>query len=217
MRTRAWALPALILSVLTATSTRSLADDLLGYVNGGATLPIHPGEFTEFWDAGFSLGAGLGLPMSPLWQLNTQFQFQRFGSDSKRQSADLLLSGPNGEILGVAGIEGRDLTILTVIAEARFLVPSTNPSRTWFLSFGFGRADVFTSEATVTSVDPRLEPLQIVGDTDAAFATSIGGGVEIDIGTSVRLTIDSIYTTAFTEGSATQFLPLRLGLAFRVR
>jgi hypothetical protein len=40
---------------------------------------------------------------------------------------------------------------------------------------------------------------------------------EIDVSESFRLTIGSIYTLIFTEGPNMQFLPLRLGLAWRVR
>jgi len=217
MRLSPASLTVLTALLLGSTPVGSVADDLLAYVNSGGSLPVHPAEFGEFWNTGFSLGGGVGLPITREWQLTTQFQFQRFGADGEQQSRDLLLSGPRGEVLGVASIEGRDLTVVTVMAEARFLIPSVDPSRTWFLSFGFGRAAISTSDAMVTSVDPRMEPVAIVGDKDAAFSSSIGGGVEIDISPSVRLTVDSIYTTAFTSGSSTQFLPLRLGLAFRVR
>lgn len=215
MRIRPATVIAPLVLLFASTAVPSSADDLLGYVNTGGSMPVHPAEFGQFWNAGFSLGGGVGLPLTREWQLNTQFQFQRFGADGHRQSRDLLLSGPNGEVVGVASIEGRDLTMLTIMAEARFLIPSATPSRTWFLSFGFGRAEVFTSDAMVTSVDPRLDPLPIAGDSDAAFASSIGGGVEIDVSNNLRITVDSIYTTAFTAGSSTQFLPLRLGLAFR--
>jgi len=202
--------------LLLLLATPAAADDVVGYVNAGGSMPIHPFEFEQFWHPGFSLGGGIGVPIASDWQFTTQFQYQRFGADGARQAQDLLLAGPNGEVLGVTSIEGRDLTVLSVIAEFRFLFPTTSRSRTWFLSFGAGRADVSTSEATVTSQDPTLEPIVILGDTDAAFTTSVGAGVEIDMSPGVRLTLDSIYTTAFTEGSSTQFLPLRLGFAFPV-
>lgn len=117
----------------------------------------------------------------------------------------------------VAAIDGRDLTVLTMMMEARFLVPSERRSPTWFLAFGFGAGEVFTSDATVTSVDPGLGPLTIVGDSDTAFSSSMGAGFELDLSSELRLTVDSIYTLVFTEDTATQFLPLRVGLAFRVR
>jgi len=189
---------------------------LLAYLDAGASLPVHPAEFGEFWNVGWSAGTGIGIPLSPVWQLDAHFRYHRHAADTGRQSGDLLLSGPGGVTVPVASIDGRDLTILSLMAELRFLVPTETPQRTWFLSFGAGAGEVYTSDAMVTSTDATMDPILIVGDSDGAFASSMGGGVEIDLSETLRLTVDSIYTIVFTEQTATQFLPLRLGLAYRV-
>jgi len=191
--------------------------DLMAYLHSGLALPVHPAEFDEFWHLGWNVGAGIGVPVAPEWEITVQFQYQHHGADESRQKADLLLSGPGGIVAPVASIDGRDLSVLTLMAEARFLVPSARPSPTWFLAFGFGVGSVSTSDALVTAEDPGLEPVTVLGDSDTAFATSFGGGVEIDLSGSLRLTVDSIYTLVFTEQTSTQFLPLRLGLARRFR
>ncbi|MBZ0268388.1 outer membrane beta-barrel protein [bacterium] len=199
-----------------ADRTASSPPTLLAYLDAGASLPVHPAEFGEFWNVGWSAGAGLGIPLSPVWQLDAHFRYHRHAADASRQSGDLLLSGPGGILVPVASIDGRDLTILTLMAELRFLVPTDTPQRTWFLSFGAGAGEVYTSDASVTSTDETMDPIVIVGDSDGAFASSMGGGVELDLSDTLRLTVDSIYTIVFTEQTATQFLPLRVGLAYRV-
>ena len=221
--TLALLLPAIVLSAPALAAEPAAPGDaaprpasLLAYLDGGLSLPVHPAEFGEFWNPGWSVGAGLGIPIDPFWQLDAHFRYHRHAADAGRQSGDLLLSGPGGILVPVASIDGRDLTILTVVAELRFLVPTETPQRTWFLSFGAGAGEVFTSDAIVVSTDETMDPIVIVGDSDAAFASSMGGGVEIDLSEAVRLTIDSIYTIVFTEQTATQFLPLRIGLAYRV-
>ena len=55
----------LIALLLGLSGTASATEDLLGYVNFGSSLPIHPAEFGEFWNTGFSLGAGIGVPITP--------------------------------------------------------------------------------------------------------------------------------------------------------
>lgn len=207
-----------LLALLPAAPARAEAPPptLLAYVDAGASLPVHPAEFSEFWSPGWSIGGGLGIPIDRYWQLDAHFRYHHHGADASRQAGDLLLSGPGGVLVPVASIDGRDLTILTVMAELRFLVPTEAPGRSWFLSFGAGAGEVYTGDATVVAADAAIEPKVIVGDSDAAFASSMGGGVEIDLSATVRLTVDSIYTIVFTEQTATQFLPLRIGLAYRV-
>lgn len=207
-------------SALLIAPPAAQASDFLGYIHAGGALPVHPGEFGEFWNTGWSLGGGFGLPISPEFMLAVQFTHQRHGSDGAAQAEDLLLTGPGGVVVEVESLEGRGLSVTSILAEARVLAPSTNPARTWFVSFGVGAANVSTADATV--IGRGLTPVVVSGDADAAFATSFGGGVEIDLNSTVRLTLDSAYTIIFTDGErthgpSTQFLPLRIGLAFRMK
>jgi hypothetical protein len=206
---------ALVVFLLLAGPAR--ASDFQAYVNATGALPVHPAEFGEFWDPGWGAGAGFGIPVGSQWELATFFQYMRHGADGERQANDLLLTGPGGVVSEVARLDGRELTIVSVLAEARLLFPSATPTRTWFLGFGFGAAEVSTADALVTPTNPQLQAVTVDGQTDTEFATSLSGGLQLDISPAVRLTVESTYTTIFTDGSSTQFLPLRLGLAFRLR
>ena len=194
----------------------SRAGDFFAYTNATGALPVHPAEYGEFWNAGWGAGAGFGMPVGEQWELATFFQYQHHGSDTRRQAADLLLTGPGGVVAEVERLEGRELTIVSLLAEARLLFPSSSPHRTWFLGFGFGAAELSTADARVTAEDPRIPTVTVEGRTDTEFATSLSGGLRLDLSPSVLLTLESTYTTVFTDGSNTQFLPLRLGLAFRL-
>jgi hypothetical protein len=160
---------AAALVTLIPASPASAREELLVYLDSGAAWPVHPAEFGEFWSTGWGFGTGLGIPLTREWQLNGHIHYSRYDADGGRQAGDLLLSGPGGVTVPVARIDGRDLTVMTLMAEVRFLIPTRTPTRTWFLAFGFGVGDTFTGDATVKSVDPTMDPIVIVGESDAAF------------------------------------------------
>lgn len=204
-------LPGLAL-VVPAPPAGAEENDVTFYVEAGAGIPTDPPEFGDFWNTSLSLGGGFGARFSPLWEIAGMLHYQKFPADEQAQIDDLLLSGPGG-VLQVARIDGRDATVLTVTAEARFLVP-TEGRVLPYLAFGWGLFEIFTSDAVVTPTDPTVGPITVLGDTDGAFGATIGGGLQIPFRGNTRVTVDMIYTVGFTEKISTQYLPLRVGLGF---
>ncbi len=204
-------LAAVICVVLTAGEVRA-GDGLVLYADGGATFPAAPPEFPDFWNVGWSAGLGLGVAIAPTWEVVTSVQYQRYGADEENQIDGLLLSGPGG-VLDIASIDGRDVESIALLAEMRFL--GGLPEAAWrpFLAFGAGVIQVSTTDATVIAAAPGFDPISIPGDSDAAFAASIGAGVAKRVSARVSVVFDTTYLIGFTEQSSTESIPFRLGIA----
>jgi opacity protein-like surface antigen len=198
-------------SALLAPLSPAAAQDLRGWVNGGWALPSDPPEFWELWDGGWSVGGGLGVRVAPEWEFGTSFHVQRFGVDEAAQIDDLLLAG-FGQVIPVRALEGRELTMLTLMAELRFHFRPPGARVAPFLSFGTGYFRLDEADATVTPDRPGLDPVIVLGETDSALGATIGAGVEYALGPRVRILLDAIYTVGFTESTSAQYLPIRLGL-----
>jgi hypothetical protein len=201
---------------LACAPSPATAQDFLLYVDVGLSIPAAPPELSDFWNTGFSFGGGFGIRPSAFWEIATNVHYQRFPADERGQIDALLLSGPGG-VLPIQSIEGRDAEATAILAELR-VHPGHPGSRVDpFLAFGAGYFQVSTTDATVTPAPSSgLGPITIVGDSDTALAASVGGGIEWQAGANWRLVLDSIYTIGFTEQSSTEFLPLRMGLAFQL-
>jgi hypothetical protein len=209
-------MPALAVAAaatLAATFEDAFAGDgLVFYADGGASFPAAPPEFPDFWNIGWSAGLGLGVALAPAWEVVTSAHLQRYGADEGNQVEGLLLEGPGG-LLDIASIDGRDVETIALLAEIRF--HGGVPDAVWrpFLAFGAGFIQVSTTDAMVTAHEPGFEPVPIPGDSDAAFAAAIGGGVARRISPRVSLVFDATYLIGFTEQSSTESIPFRLGLA----
>lgn len=204
---------ALVALLPPAAGAADSDDGLTLYLSGGVSLPSDPPELGQLWDAGPSVGGGLGIRFSPLWEVVAALAWQRFPTDEAAQKDDLLLSGPGG-VLEIATLDGRDATALTVMAELRFHVPTEGSRVRPYLSFGWGYFDISTADATVTPTDPEVGPVLVLGDSDTAFGVTIGGGLQIPVTARTRVLLETDYTVGFTERISTQYLPLRLGFGF---
>ena len=188
------------------------AQDFVVYVDGGVSFPAAPPEFSDFWKTGFAIGGGVGVRLTPFWEIVTSAHYQRFPADEEGQIDGLLLEGPGG-VLEIASIDGRDAETIALLMEVRVHPGSPESSIDPFLAFGSGFCRVATTDAMVRPADPGYAPIPILGDTDSALAATIGGGLGYRVAPGWQIVLESIYTIAFTDQSSTEFLPLRLGVA----
>jgi opacity protein-like surface antigen len=204
--------PAAVVALVAAGSATARAEDFVVYLDAGTAFPTAPPEFSDFWKTGITIGGGFGLRLSPFWEVATVAHYQRLPADEEGQIDGLLLSGPGG-VLEIAGIDGRDVNAIALVSEIRAHVG--RPGSAWdpFLAFGAGFFRVSTTDATVTSTDPRVGAVTVLGDTDSALAATVGGGMQYAVSPGWRIVLDSIYTIGFTDQSSTEFLPLRIGVA----
>ncbi|NNE42656.1 MAG: outer membrane beta-barrel protein [Gemmatimonadetes bacterium] len=188
-------------------------NELRLYVSGGLAIPSDPPEFSDLWDTGPAFGGAVGIRVSPFWEVVASVDYQRFPTDEQAQADDLLLAG-FGDTFFIDSIEGREVTVVTVMASARFHVPTDDPAWSPYLGFGWGLFEVFTSDAQITAGNGTIGPITLVGDTDTAFGVQVGGGIQWAVAPGAFVVLDLVYTVGFTELISTQYLPVRLGLGF---
>ena len=190
-------------------------EGMLAVVDAGAAFPVAPPEFPDLWKVGWTVGGGVAVILSPRWEVATTAHFQHFGADEAAHVDALLLSGPGG-VSEIASLDGHDARTLSLTSEMRFHFRAADDPVAPFLSFGAGYFQISTTDAVVVPVDPSLATVPIPGDTDSALAATVGGGVRLRANDTLRVEVRSAYTIGFTEQSSTEYLPLRVGLAFEI-
>jgi len=189
-----------------------MAQDLRFYINGGLSLPADPAEFPDLWNVAPSFGGGVGIRVAPEWELVGIFHVQRFPADEAAHIDDLLLVDPTGEVFEIASLDGRDATVVTLMAESRFHFPTRFRRLSPFLAFGAGYFEFAISPATFTPDGPNQSSVRFDEEIDSALGASVGAGIGFDVTPRIRMIFDSIYTIGFTEPVSAQYLPLRIGV-----
>ncbi len=192
------------------------SQDLAVYLQAGWAYPTDPPEFGELWDSAVSFGGGVGVRLSPEWELVGAIHWQTFAANLAAHQRDLLLVSPSGQPAEIRSMDGRDARIATLMGELRFHVPTRSPRFSPFLSFGAGYFDMSLSASTFIPDTAGTQVARFPEESDSGLAASIGGGFGWRISSRVDLMLDCIYTVGFTEGLSTQFLPLRIGVGIDI-
>jgi len=203
--------PVLVVALAGALVGAASAQDASLYLTGSLDLPSDPPEFRDFWKVGGGVEVGVGLRLSHEWEMLGRIGYQRFPADGPAQAEDLLLTG-FGVTSTIRSLEGRDATVLTLLAESRLHLG--RPGSRWgpFLAFGWGYFELSTSDATVYPEREDLGPVTILGESDAAFAVLAGAGLDIPVSDRWRALVELDATIGFTEPVSTQYLALRAGV-----
>lgn len=168
------------------------------FFNGGLSFPSGPSEFSDYWRTGFSLGAGLAVPVHPNVALTAYLDFNRFAFDVDKFSGVYMSGG--------------EVSILTLSGNVKVnLEPRPAPVRPYF-SGGMGLFSLSVGDMIV--VGP-YGWVTVPGDSEAALAILLGGGIDFAIGDRIDLFAEGRYAIGFTEGGNTQMIPVALGIRFR--
>ena len=172
---------------------------------GGFSVPIRPTDFSDLWNAGFAVSAGLRFWSSNLVSLGVETGYYHHRFDTEAFESRLAAEFPN------VNADGNDLFVVpvTVVAETAILQRgSTRP----YASVGAGYYHVSAGDAVVSG--PGSDRVEIPTHRGDALGARLGLGVRTALAPGSSLFLDVTYHVAWIDPRAVTFVPLRLGVRF---
>jgi len=185
-------LGCLVITTCLALNAKAEAQDsfqlLLG---GGAAIPVVPSAFTDFWNTGFNVDGTLQFKVAPEVALTAGFDVGRFGF--------------SGLGLPYASTDGGATTI-SFASVGMKLYPLAKTGSVVQLYLGFG-AGFYRLNIADMSVRVGSQFSQVTSTPDNAFGVHTVAGIQTN-----DFFIEASYLVGFTQGGATGYLPLRIGV-----
>lgn len=203
---RAWVL-LLVAAVVVSTATAQEEKKLVLSLSGGLSFPSQPQDFSDYWNMGFNVGAGIGYSFSPSLSLGGSFDYSNFSFD-----ADALLHKAGFAGYGIS-ISGGSASIITVHANLKFSLIPQGASVSPYLLGGLGFFSLSASDVKVSyqGLNATVSP-----GSESAFSIHFGAGLDIPIAQTTDLFLQLAYGIGFTEDKSTNYLPVKSGVFFKL-
>lgn len=173
-------------------------------IAAGVASPVGPSEFTDAWNLGPMLTAGVGFEVTRRITIGGEVDLHRFSFDEAAFTDALQPTIPD------VTVGGNDLDLLTVgvcVEIALLEWGTTKP----FLLAGVGYDNVTRTASRASGPNASLVPFPAFGDDGVAMW--LGGGVRTALTPGASLFLDASYHFG-TAGEAPEFVPIRLGVSF---
>ena len=202
-------LSALSVAVCVAGAQASAQSVTTIYVSGGASIPISPELFSDFWNPGYNIGGGVSRSLGSTGRLALQ-GFVDYSTHSMDE--DALLSGA-----GVAGAavttSGGSVNFITVSENLRLMLSAPESKTRPYLMGGAGIFRASASDLTVTG--GGMSVTQGFDESETKFGLGFGAGLDIGLNARSGVFVEARYSIGLTAPEATHFLPIRIGIFFR--
>lgn len=170
------------------------------FAGGLLSYPQSPDGFKDSYKPGYHFFGGVGLKAMPMMTLVGKAEFNSFGFDF----------GANG----LDGLSGGTTNIWMFGADSRFALGAPVVPVKPFIFGGAGLASI--SYADFTGGDPLALALANEGipDTQNKLYYNFGAGIELKGGPMMSFFAQVRYVSIQTEGDASSFVPVSIGLKF---
>ncbi len=176
------------------------------YLNTGMTIPSSPFAFDYLWSTGPNFGAGIGYLVAPIVTVQGYLDYSHLPMN------DLAFMGAYGLPGDVKSMSGGATSIFTLSANIKLdMRPMDMPAWPYFIvGVSYFRVSIHDVKYNLQSVSQKW-----IGSHENAFGLSLGTGVEIKIQRRLTVFAEGKLGIGYTEGSRTQYFPLKAGISFR--
>lgn len=207
MRILTCTLLAIIVIGSIASSQTDKKTDL--YLGGGIAFPAGPQEFRDNWNMGFLAIGGIGFSLTPAASLVLTVGYGAFPLDESE-----ILKGAGVPSYVNTSIDGGTASGLDLAGNIKLsLQPRGGSTVTPYIVAGAGYFSLSFSDVKVSASYMGSSASQTMKfDTESAFSTSFGAGIDIPAGETTSIFVEARYAIAFTENDNTSYVPFRAGL-----
>ncbi|MBN2227013.1 MAG: outer membrane beta-barrel protein [candidate division Zixibacteria bacterium] len=183
------------------------------FFGGGMGLPMGPDLFKDFWKSGIGIGGGVGFEVNPNIELQAAIYYNNFPTDEDAfldYIADMIGEDPTG-----LSLDGGSTRIIEAMANAKYKLGGSNSSSSVkpYVLGGAGFANLSFSDVTA-SYEGETETVTFESTTKLAL--NIGAGADFMVGPKIGIFVEGKYSMVFTEGDATNYVPIRAGMTFKL-
>ena len=206
MRMLTCILLAIIVIASMASSQTDKKTDL--YLGVGIALPAGPQEFRDYWNMGFLASGGIGFSLTPAASLVLTVGY---GAFPLNESEILKISGVPSYV--TASIDGGTASGLDLAGNVKLSLMTAPNTVTPYLVVGAGYFSLSFSDVKVSASYMGSSASQTMKfDTESAFSTSFGAGIDIPAGETTSIFVEARYSIAFTKNDNTSYVPFRAGV-----
>ncbi|UCD16624.1 MAG: outer membrane beta-barrel protein [Candidatus Zixiibacteriota bacterium] len=184
------------------------------YLGGGLGLNMGPDEFKDYWKMGINFGGGVGIEVTPNFEILGSVYYNNFPMDEDEmiKLVEAIIGVP---VVGL-GIEGGSTRILELMVNGKFNIPTGDEASSFspYLLGGVGFGSLSFSDVTAT-YEGDSETLEI-DESATDIALNIGGGVSFEVGPKVGIFVEGRFVMVLTEGDSTTYLPVRAGVKIKL-
>ncbi len=195
-----WTLAVLmLLSAVSMAQVGAPSSPFSFYGGGAISKPTSPSGFSDGWKLGYHWMVGVGYNVAPRLQLIGKLENHNFRSSVETSGGSTVDGGAFKSLM--YGVDGR----LNLGAPLVPLKP--------YALGGIGMA-TFKNEQ-YTSPNPSIATALNTGVSTETFSKAyfnLGGGVEFAMGPKTSLFVQARYVSIASQGGATTFIPVTLGL-----
>ena len=181
-----------ILAFVAMSASAQVSKPFNIYVGGGLNLPMSPEIFKDYWKTGFHGMGAFGFNSGPNLQILGKIEYHTFPFDFG----------------GIPGLSGMSFNTLMYGGAAKFDfgVPMA-PTKPFVLG-GMGMATLSVSDLEGVGAPISFDV------SETKIYIEFGGGVEFKMGPTMNLFLMGRYVNVSSEGDATAFVPITVGLKF---
>jgi len=197
-----WMILLLAMVAMSSFALAQVPNPISLHVGGAVSIPNSPKAFADYYKTGFHGWGGIGYKFMPNFQAVGKVEFHSFAldidSDPILASQDIT-GGHNN--MWMAGLDGR----------YSFSLPKAPLTPFVLAGGGFARMSVTDLEGG-SSLVASFNEYKPEAVTDVYF--NVGAGVELKTSPMWNLFFQVRYVSIATEGEASSFIPISVGLKF---
>jgi len=196
------AILAILLTFGAVASAQIPSSPVSLYVGGALSIPTAPESFTTSFKSGYHGSLGLGLDLNPAFELIGKVEYHTFSFDFDQAAADM------------TGFSGGTNKMWMFGADVKFgpSLPAM-PVKPYFLG-GAGVANIKQSEFEGPTSLTLSVLNAFVSEDQTDFYWNAGAGFTLLSSPAFSLFAQARYVSIATEGEASSFIPVTIGLKF---
>ncbi len=176
------------------------------YLGGGVAFPTGPSTFKDNWKMGYNGTGGIGFTFAPGLSVIFTASYSTFPID---ESGIISKAGiPAGVSVSV---DGGTITALDFAGNIKYSFMPKGTSL--YVVAGAGYLSMSASDITIkVTSGTTSQTFTVKPNTESAFSTSIGAGVDFPVGAKLGIFVEGRYAIAFTSGESTSYVPVKAGV-----
>jgi len=194
------AILAILLTFGAVASAQVPSSPVSLYVGGALSIPTAPESFTTSFKYGYHGSLGVGFDINPLFELIGKVEYHTFSFDFDQA--------------GITDYSGGTNKMWMFGADAKFSpsVPAM-PVKPYFLG-GFGMANIKQSEFEGPTSLALSVLNAFIPEDQTKFYWNMGAGFGLLSSPAFSLFAQARYVSIATDGEASSFIPVTIGLKF---
>ena len=177
------------------------------FLSGGISIPSSPKAFSDYWNLGIGFGGGIDYALSSNLSITASVEYNNFSFNESGFLNDYGVS-----VSGIS-ITGGSAHIFTAQGGIKVMLVNTPNVIAPYL---IGTIGFFNLSSSDIEISYQGSSIKFSSESESAFSFNTGIGVKIPASENMDVFVEGRYAIGFTSNESTSYIPIRLGLSFKI-